>query len=176
MRVQARVPPRVHAEVGLKGMMVEEVDEMRRYCRGGIDRSIDEEQHGRGHSRPSISFHLFGQPVPCLDLKRDRPGYRTEGGWVGLFSIDIVADRTKSRLASWIRLSLNRALLDPPLYTARFFYLVDCLSRDHFAYYFAGLNRGLFTVKGTFVDPLCTMARNADNGVCTIFPSHDDKF
>lgn len=40
-----------------------------------IDRSIDEEHQAQGgQSRPSISFHLFGQPVPCLDLKRDRPG------------------------------------------------------------------------------------------------------
>lgn len=114
----ARVPPRVHAEVGLKGMMVEKVDEMGRYCREGIDGSIDEEQHARGHSRPSISFHLFGQPVPCLDLKRDRPGYRTrEGRWVCFLSIRwaIEASR-KSRLASWIRLSLNRALLDPAIH------------------------------------------------------------
>lgn len=39
-----------------------------------------------------------------------------------------------------------------------------------------GLNRGLFTVKGTFVDPPWTvMARNADNGVCAIFAPYDDK-
>lgn len=91
---------------------------MGRYCREGIDGSIDEEQHARGHSRPSISFHLFGQPVPCLDLKRDRPGYRTrEGRWVCFLSIrwPIEASR-KSRLASWIRLSLNRALLDPAIH------------------------------------------------------------
>lgn len=80
----------MHAEVGLKGMMVEEVDEKGwgRYCREGIDGSIDEEQHARGHSRLSISFHLFGQPVPCLDLKRDRPGYRSRvGRWVCFLSI-----------------------------------------------------------------------------------------
>ena len=32
-------------------------------------------------------------------------------------------------------------------------------------------------MKGTFVDPLCTvMPRNADNGVGTIFASYDDNY
>lgn len=52
----------MHAEVGLKGMMVEEVDEMGRYCReGSMDRS----------TKNSMLGDIVGLPLAfiCLDSR-----------------------------------------------------------------------------------------------------------